>query len=515
MKDCIKNLNYSLKEISDTSSFVHNFDVSIVMPFYKKLSEFKKTLPINLKYFQRNGIEIIISMDDDNDEFELLNYIKTFPFINWKIIVNHNKHEWRNPVKAINVGIRNATKKFILVCSPESEFISDVIYMMRKMLSHYDNHFAIGTISFTDLLTDNYEENIFIPYGSIMAKRSDIIDIGGYDETITKWGGDDDNIRIRLEMKGIRRLFMPEVKLIHRENKEALTKRRKNSTLIPVSTLKKLLIPNKINNNTNNWGRDFSDIVFTWENKEFNKQELSKYLTVFKNFVLHSNLKSKYDKILLVQSYNESSNICRFLKNNAQYFDAIILLDDGSTDNTYEIANHNKIILKVKKKRVFFNDLENRNILLNLASFFNYHWICFLDVDEIIDKRYCDFSFTLDSNLHNILFNLVHLWDSTDNYNADYPYSNNGIQQHYRMFRNIGYMQIITHKSSLHFKLTPYITSTFASQILLLHYGNISKDRRETKYKMYKTNDKYNDQLSYEHIINNSPRLKSVVSISL
>jgi hypothetical protein len=203
------------------------------------------------------------------------------------------------------------------------------------------------------------------------------------------------------------------------------------------------------------------------------------------------------------------------MKNNAQYFDAIILLDDDSNDHTYEIANHPKIILKVKKNRISFNDLENRNILLDLVSFFNCNWICFLDVDEIIDKRYSDFSFTDLPNVHNILFNLVHLWNSEKYYNAEYPYSNEGIQQHFRMFRNIGYMQIITNKSALHFKQTPYLKSVFNAQILLRHYGNLSKEKRHNKYKFYQKLDIKKDQSSYEHLINDSPILKSVDKIIL
>lgn len=39
-----------------------NFDVSVVIPFYKKLKAFKRVFPRNRKYFERNGIEVIIVM---------------------------------------------------------------------------------------------------------------------------------------------------------------------------------------------------------------------------------------------------------------------------------------------------------------------------------------------------------------------------------------------------------------------------------------------------------------------
>lgn len=516
MKSKISEIQYPLNEIKDATHFIHNFDVSVIMPFYKKMNEFRRVFPKNLPYFQRNGIEIVIAMDENSEEKALINFINQYPFINWKVIVNHNEHDWRNPVKAINVGIRNATKEYILVCSPESEFVTDVIYMMRKKLHYYKNHFTIGTVSFTDLRNKNYKNCYFIPYGSIMVKRKDIIEITGYDESLIKWGGDDDNVRIRLQMNGVKRLFLPEVKLIHRENKKELVNRADKRSFIPIEVLKKLLLPTKVHINANSWGFDFSEIVYSWEHKINNENILHEYLSTFKDYdLLIENTENKYDKILLVQSYNEEKDIELFLKNNAQHFDAIILLDDDSSDETYKMANHSKIILKVKKERFFFNDLENRNILLKLVSLFNCNWICFLDVDEIIDKRYANLSFTNSDNVHNVLFNLVHLWDSTEYYNAEYPFSNKGIQQHFRMFRNIGFTQIITHKSALHFKLAPYIKSIYSSQVLLLHSGNLTKEKRQKKYNIYKIEDKDKDQQSYEHIICNSPQVDKVRNITL
>ncbi len=515
MKHKDRKIKYLPNELKDTSHFIHNFDVSVVMPFYKKMKEFRRVLPKNLRYFQRNGIEIVIVMDEDSEEEELTNFIQEYPFVNWKVVVNHFKHNWRNPAKAINVGLRNASNKYILVCSPESEFITDGIYLMRKQLEYFPKHFAIGTVAFLNLTNKHSENSFFIPYGSIMAKRKYFFKIGGYDETLIKWGGDDNNIRIRLEMNGIRKLFLPEVKLIHRERDIEIKKRKGGQkSSIPVEVLKNILLPNEIQINQNKWGNDFSDIAYSWKDKKFNKDSLMKYLYSFKEFDLPSdNFFQSFKSILLVQCYNEKELIKKFLNHNSQYFDAIILLDDDSDDETYEMSTHSKIILKVKKKRTFFNDLENRNILLRLVSFFNCKWICFLDVDEIIDKRFADFSFMESDNVYNVLFNLVHLWDSEEYYNAEYPFSNKGIQQHFRMFRNIGNTQITTNKSALHFKLTPYIKSVFKSRILLLHYGNISKEKRWKKYKMYQLQDKHNDQASYEHIICNPISLNRINDI--
>lgn len=71
-KDKIKYLHTELK---DTSHFIHNFDVSVVMPFYKKMKEFRRVFSKNLPYFQRNGIEIVIAMDEDSEKEELTNVV--------------------------------------------------------------------------------------------------------------------------------------------------------------------------------------------------------------------------------------------------------------------------------------------------------------------------------------------------------------------------------------------------------------------------------------------------------
>ena len=72
--------------------------------------------------------------------------------------------------------------------------------------------------------------------------------------------------------------------------------------------------------------------------------------------------------------------------NECQYFVGFILLDDGSEDESYEDAVHEKLLFKFKQDRNNFNDLKNRNTLLDIASFFNSEWFCFMDLDERFDS---------------------------------------------------------------------------------------------------------------------------------
>lgn len=500
-------------DLTNPYSIIHNFEVSVILPFYKKLNEFKRVLPLNAPFFQRNGIEVVISMDENSQQKELIDFLKSYPFINWRVIVNDHKHEWRNPAKAINVGIRHATKKYIMVCSPESEFHTDAIYLMREALEYYDHHFAIGTVAFALEEDLGYSRmNFTKPYGSIMTRKADLIAVKGYNESLLQWGGDDDNIRARLELYGIKKLFLPEVKLIHREKDRNGQKKRleKRARLSP-SEESDIYYPSKeFCANQEKWGEDFDRIVYDWKNNRYAGELAEKYLRRFEDYRIQSPdvFSRKYNRIILTQSFNEQEYIIRFLENMGLYFDGIILLDDGSTDHTYELAEHSKLLLKVKKKREGFIDIENRNITLDLASFFSCEWFCFMDTDELFDERFINFDEAASNeNVDVIHFSFVNLWNSEQTYNAEYPYSRNGIMEKPKMFKNIGHTQIYTNKVRMHFQVIPYRKNSVKGEIFYRHYGMISKELRIDKYLLYQKEDIANDQKSYEHIMKDDPKL--------
>ena len=65
-------------------------------------------------------------MDEPTEKEGLIELIKTYPFINWKVIVNEQDHLPRNHAPVLNVGIRHATKKYVLVSDPEVEFYNQI-----------------------------------------------------------------------------------------------------------------------------------------------------------------------------------------------------------------------------------------------------------------------------------------------------------------------------------------------------------------------------------------------------
>lgn len=249
--------------ILNNNSILSNFDVSIILPFYKKLSDFEKILPVNAKYFQRNGIEVVISMDESSEKDGLLELIKEYPLINWIIIYNNEPHEWRNPSKAINVGIKASTKKFILVCSPESQFHTDVIYQLRYYCEYYDSCFCIGRVEFSSY-DCSIENKRSAPYGSICVRREYIDLVSGYSECFFKWGAEDDNFRSKLEYKGIKKIYIEQAVLIHYEDEDALKKRHLKVSSVSLGAKKKGINPKKSDFFNKGWGNDYSNIAYTY-----------------------------------------------------------------------------------------------------------------------------------------------------------------------------------------------------------------------------------------------------------
>ncbi len=500
----------------------HNFEVSLVMSFYHRLEEFKRVLPRNAPYLQRNGIEVVIAMDEPTEQEGLIELIKTYPLINWKVIVNEQKHTPRNHAPVLNVGIRHATKKYILLCDPETEFYTDVILQLRELLENYPGHYATGTMAFVEYTShvtpDKLHQFDWMQYGSLMVEKTAMEEIGAIDEQFKVWGGEDDNIRRRLHMAGIKQLKVPGVKSLHREEKLMMKERFAKTNSFSAKELKTFFYPKHTKVNGNGWGREFNKVAYDWQNNLYAEELCRKYLEGFMEHEIKDSgvFHKKYKKLLLCQAYNETEFMPGFLEDMAKYFDGIILLDDESTDDTWELAQHDKILLKAKKKRDGFNDLKNRNILLNLASFFKAEWFCFMDIDERFDERFVDFeTFEDDPEVDVVAFRAVYLWNDENTYNEGTPYSKKGILKIFRMFRPIGHTCISTYKNKLHFIVCPYISNTLIAKILFKDYGSMKESHRIKKYKMYKHEDKNMDLATYEYLLDNKSTLYELDKIEL
>lgn len=209
-------------------------DVSVIIPFYKKESEFKFAIEKNYKQF-KNIKELIIVFDEpiNIDQYKYLFNYK----INYKFYQNDEKHPWRNPSVVINFGLAQATGKYCIVISPESILLDNAIHSL--VCECDENTFTVGSILFTtydyyashcsnnEILMSHYGNETrcekFISgfnYGSICCTKENLEKVEYYTNDFIKkgWGGEDDNIRSKLEAKGIVKKILNDAKLLHLES---------------------------------------------------------------------------------------------------------------------------------------------------------------------------------------------------------------------------------------------------------------------------------------------------------
>jgi glycosyltransferase involved in cell wall biosynthesis len=279
-----------------------------------------------------------------------------------------------------------------------------------------------------------------------------------------------------------------------------------------------MLLPQRIVENDEQWGKDFDTVVFDWKKNPWAAQQCKEYLSKLINYQISDDniFDKEYRLIALIPAFNESSNIEECLKNVEKYCDGIILLDDESDDSTYVLAQSDKLLLKAKKSRASFDDKQNRNILLDLASFFRSEWFIFIDADERFDERFVDLPQVMDLPVDVVGVWIANLWDSPTQFRTNMPDTNNisqnGLWFRWRLFRNRGRMQIIG-VDKLHFSSVPYFHNHYISKTVLLHLGYLDKDKREQKYKFYDREDK-EKLMDYSYILSEKIELQALSQIT-
>jgi hypothetical protein len=222
--------------------------LSIILPFYHKTEEFKIALEYN-KRFLNSNIELIIPIDEPDSEEVVLDTLSSSGInSSFKIKSNKVPHSWRNPAKAINVGLRMSSGTHALIMSPESILVSDVY---KILLDHCNkSSFAVGRVSFFngDLpkdITSAFDKTTNLYYGSICAPLSMFYAVKGYNENYNEWGRDDDDIRQRLSKAGYKINFVGDAEVLHFEKKKTRPENLEfNNLEVPFT-------------NSDNWGFDF------------------------------------------------------------------------------------------------------------------------------------------------------------------------------------------------------------------------------------------------------------------
>ncbi|MCB0359221.1 MAG: hypothetical protein KDD44_06285, partial [Bdellovibrionales bacterium] len=211
--------------------------VSVVIPFFNKHLEFEHALSFNAGYLAKPSVEVVLVLDEPFSWEHVRRLIARYATIRWHVLVHDEMHRWRNPAPVINVGLRRARGRFVLVVSPETVFLGDVpeIFLAthsalsQERLSAYGNPDValFGMVQFLRFGEQPEERrSVQKPYGSIFFERQHGLRLHGYNERFVEWGGDDDEFRRRLTLSDVAVVGCPQARLAHFETEQDYLLRR-------------------------------------------------------------------------------------------------------------------------------------------------------------------------------------------------------------------------------------------------------------------------------------------------
>ena len=192
---------------------------------------------------------------------------------------------------------------------------------------------------------------------------------------------------------------------------------------------------------------------------------------------------------LQIHNESEKGNLERVLKHLSKFCNDIVIYDDGSTDNSYEIAS--KFTKNIIRSPVndFKSEIVHKQELLELGLSLNPDWIVWLDADEVFDRdgelyairglcRYGE-----SKKIDGFSFLEFNLWNGLSEYRVDELWHKLWA---IRLWRNNGDLTF-GKEIGLHKKLSPNgINKICKTDVKVIHYGFSSKEKIDEKYQMYK-----------------------------
>jgi hypothetical protein len=196
--------------------------------------------------------------------------------VNWRLIVNRVEHEWRNPAKPLNVGIRHAKGRHIFISSPETVWVGDVPglmssawhaqpgnVMVAKVFSmdgeFFHKHGGQAEHAMARAEVCGHSTNIG---GGILIPRYVLNELCGFDERFERWGYEDASLRQRLALYGMPTKALGSANVIHIHHEAAP---RDDSPAWVGDMLNNIASVRWCGDD--DWGKDFNEIVFDYAAK--------------------------------------------------------------------------------------------------------------------------------------------------------------------------------------------------------------------------------------------------------
>ena len=209
--------------------------------------------------------------------------------------------------------------------------------------------------------------------------------------------------------------------------------------------------------------------------------------------------------VCLVPARNAELDLPGLLECVSGFCDAVVALDDGSTDGTWDVLNAHplvKILLRNPRREDYrgWDDAENRNRLIEATEQLNPEWLISLDADERIDDR--DAASLRDFLATDALpgcaygFRHVPMRDDGEHFLPKYQWV-------YRVFSAEPGQRFPNQK--LHFVPVPTSIPRYRwirTTLRIQHYGGMTSERRLLRFHKYleaDPNRRY--QNDYAHLI--------------
>jgi glycosyltransferase involved in cell wall biosynthesis len=237
--------------------------------------------------------------------------------------------------------------------------------------------------------------------------------------------------------------------------------------------------------------------------------EFSKDKDYVKNFRIIALYRLKNESRWIEQSLQSVINIC----------DEIIILDDGSTDDTVKICERFPQVVYIhSQKNLPFDETRDKNTLLKIALQRNPDFILTLDGDEILMLNSKQHLFhelnVLYPNITTFEFKGFYIWDKPNQYRCDGIFNNTWPKKLFRLNgqpKNLRFAETNfpgnAHCAAVPDNLIETESSIRSKSCVILHYGYYDKKLRLKKFNFLNKLDPHNvDFDGYKHIFSGNSK---------
>lgn len=206
--------------------------LSLVIPCYRRFMDFC-TASEHDALMWSGDCEVVASLDEPLEENLFVQYAKhNAQRMRLRILVRDEVHGWEPPCRALNAGVMYSASPFCLIKSPETMVLNDAETVLRMLDGQGRKRFFL-TGDCVQLMPENFRTGDItkelydgVPFGMpvnserkgnglLIARRHDLIQIGGYDESRKRYGADDDCIRERLKAFGCEHVHEATLRAAH------------------------------------------------------------------------------------------------------------------------------------------------------------------------------------------------------------------------------------------------------------------------------------------------------------